>query len=79
MEKQLLDFINIGILNEIVEIGAGDELLISGLVDSMNVMRLVSFIKSEFELEVEPHEITIENFSTVNTLTKFLHTKTDVS
>lgn len=79
MEKQLLNFINIGILNEIVEIGAGDELLISGLVDSMNVMRLVSFIKSEFGLEVAPHEITIENFSSVNNLTQFLNAKTSAS
>ena len=75
MEKQLLKFINTSILNEMVEISADDELLISGLVDSMNVMRLVSFVKSEFKLEIAPHEITIENFSSVKRLSIFLDTK----
>ena len=75
MEKQLLKFIYTSILNEMVEIDADDELLVSGLVDSMNVMRLVSFVKSEFKLDIAPHEITIENFSSVRKLSLFLDAK----
>ena len=75
MEQRILNFINTSILNEIVEITADDELLVSGLVDSMSVMRLVSFVKNEFDLDVAPHEITIENFSSVNRLVQLLNTK----
>lgn len=75
MEKQLLKFIKTSILNEMVEIDADDELLVSGLVDSMNVMRLVSFVKNEFKLDIAPHEITIENFSSVRKLSLFLDAK----
>ena len=75
MEEQILSFINKSILNEVVEIGIDDELLVSGLVDSMNVMRLVSFIKNDFKLDIEAHEVTIENFSSVRKLTQFLNAK----
>lgn len=77
MEKQLLNFINTSILNGVLEVSAADELLVSGLVDSMNVMRLVGFINSEFNLPVAPHEITIENFSTVKQIVKLLDSKSN--
>lgn len=79
MEEQLLKYINNSILNGMVEIDADDELLISGLVDSMNVMRLVGFVKSEFDLDIAPHEITIENFSSVRKLSSLLDAKKNES
>ena len=49
-----------------------DELLISGLIDSLGIMLLVSFIAEQFDYEVPPHDVTIENFSTIQILTNYL-------
>ena len=49
-----------------------DDLLVSGLLDSMAVMRLVGFIESEFDMSISPGDVVIENFQTVNAIVKFI-------
>lgn len=39
--------------------------LLDGLVDSMGLMRLVSFLEEEFEIQIDDLDITEENFRTV--------------
>ena len=38
-----------------------DELLEDGLVDSLGVMRLISFIESEFGYAVPPEDVTVDS------------------
>jgi acyl carrier protein len=54
------------------DIGAEDSFLETGVVDSMGVMELVGFIQSEFGIEVEQHEITVENFDSIRRLADFV-------
>jgi acyl carrier protein len=46
-----------------------------GLIDSMGVMELVSFVQSEFGLKVEPQELTPEHFDSVNKLAAYIGRK----
>ena len=43
-----------------------DNLLLSGIIDSLGVMQLVAYLQSESDIKVEPREITLKNFKTVN-------------
>ena len=43
----------------------GDSLLTKGVIDSLGVMELVEFIGGEFGVEVDPSEITEENFGSL--------------
>ena len=48
------------------------ELLISGILDSLGVMQLVTFISNTFSYSVPPGDITIENFGSVSTLSTYI-------
>ena len=49
-----------------------DDLLLSGLVDSMGIMRLVSFIEDESGQSVPPEDVIIDNFSSIATITGYV-------
>lgn len=52
--------------------GADDDLLGSGLVDSLGVMRLVRFVEERYGVAVPPADVTIENFNTARTIASYL-------
>ena len=55
-----------------IELVPEDDLLGSGLLDSMGVMRLVSFLEESFQVKIPPEDIIIENFINVNAITKYV-------
>lgn len=55
-----------------LDIQAEDDLLGSGLVESMSMMRLIQFIEEEYDFKVTPQEMTIENFMTVDAMVKYI-------
>lgn len=79
MEQQLLTFINEDILADQadVTVGGDDELLVEGYIDSLGVMRLVSFIEERFGIAVPPQDITIENFRSVSVLSGYLQRRAE--
>jgi acyl carrier protein len=54
---------------------ADDNLLTSGLIDSLGIIRLVNFIEDAFDIEVRPEDITIENFRTIHVIAEYLETR----
>lgn len=52
-----------------------DDLLGSGVLDSLGVMQLVWFIGREFETDVPPEDVTIENFQSVAKIEAYLEAK----
>ncbi|MGB5833943.1 MAG: acyl carrier protein [Thiohalocapsa sp.] len=63
------------IVNELLsgrEVGDQEDLLLSGLVESIGVMRLVVFMEQKFGVQIAPQDITIENFANVNAICLYL-------
>lgn len=58
--------------NQDLEVGMEEDLLGSGLVESMGMMRLVEFVEETFEIKVEPKDMTIDNFITVKAIVDFV-------
>jgi acyl carrier protein len=58
-----------------MDIGEQDDLLLSGLVDSMGVMRLVAFIEEETGLKVSPEDIVIEHFVNIEAIVRYLEAR----
>ena len=52
-----------------------DALLASGIIDSLGVLDLVSFIESEFKVAVCDDDLTPENFQTIDRMTAFVERK----
>ncbi len=55
-----------------VSLAEDDDLLTTGLIDSLGIMRLVAFIEETFEKKIPYEDITIENFRSVRTLVNYL-------
>lgn len=49
-----------------------EDLLGSGILDSLGMMRLIAFIEEEFDYKVPPEDMVIENFMTVENITNYL-------
>lgn len=46
-------------------IDPGESLVESGLIDSAEVLNLVAFLEETFDLELDPADITLRNFDSV--------------
>ena len=53
-------------------IEADENLLLSGLLDSLGVMSLVTFIEQQFQIAVPFEDVTIENFASLTTMTAYI-------
>lgn len=71
MRQQLREFIQDELLDG-TSISDDQNLLVSGLVDSMGMMRLIAFIDQQLEIAVPPEDVTIENFTTVDQIVQYL-------
>lgn len=54
---------------------ADDNLLTSGLIDSLGIMRLITYIEEQFGVEVLPEDVTIDNFRTINVIAGYLQSR----
>jgi len=75
MKSNLVTFITDQLLNNSVNIDADTELLMSGVLDSLAVMNLVSHIEKTVGKEIPPLDITLNNFSSVSAILQYLETQ----
>lgn len=57
------------------DVGEHDPLLESGIVDSMGILQFVSYIESEFGIDVDDEEIVPDNFETITDIAAFVDAK----
>lgn len=78
IQNRIIEYITKELTNEDLEDGleSNEDLLGSGILDSLGMMRLIAFIEEEFSCKILPEEMIIENFMTVEHISEFLKTKT---
>lgn len=47
-------------------------LLAGGIIDSIRIVQLISFLQKEFQVEVQLEDLTIENFESVQTIARLV-------
>jgi len=75
VSKRLLFFVEDNIdykLDQIQKITYDTELLTHGILDSMNIIKLISFIESEFALSIEPLDFGPKDIVSINSLTTYV-------
>ncbi|NNE33657.1 MAG: acyl carrier protein [Rhodothermales bacterium] len=70
--EAILRYINEDLLFGDGEALADDDLLETGLLDSIGVFGLVQFVRETYGYEVPPQDILIENFRTASTIVTYL-------
>lgn len=58
------------------ELSPSEDLLASGRVDSMGIMRLVAFLESEFDFSVPPEDLVIDNFFSIDAIARYVQRST---
>jgi acyl carrier protein len=50
-------------------LGEDDQLVESGIIDSLGVMTLLSFLEEKFMIQIPDNELTPENFASLSSIT----------
>ena len=75
MKDALKDYISEDVLDDDTSLGYDDDLLTTGLLDSIGVMRLIAFIEETFGIQVPPEDVTIDRFRSVSAIAEYLDTR----
>ena len=51
---------------------ADTDLLLTGLVDSIGVIRIVSWLEDRLAIEIDPVDVVLENFQTVGLMVDYV-------
>ncbi len=65
-------FVTEELLDEEEPVGANENLLADGMLDSLGMMRLVAYIDQELGYKVPPGDLVIENFRTIGLISDYL-------
>lgn len=58
-------------------VGAETDLVMSGLVDSLGVMMIVEWLEHRVSIEVDPADVVVEHFASVDAIVGYLRTRDD--
>lgn len=77
LKKIVTDFINEEFLYDKLDIKITDDLNIieQGILDSMDIFRLIQFIEEKINIILEPDEMVQTNFQSVNDIVSFIQSK----
>ena len=56
-------------------VGDGTDLLLSGLVDSLGVVMISDWIQEQLEINIDPVDIVLENFQTVDAMVAYVESR----
>ncbi|MEZ4678320.1 MAG: acyl carrier protein [Caldilineaceae bacterium] len=51
------------------------ELIERGVIDSMGMLRVVTFLEEKFAIVMEPEDMTLENFATIDAIATYVMSK----
>ena len=74
MQKIIIDYIENDLLSGQgdIKLTADEDLLTTGLIDSLGIMKLLAFLEETFKVKVPAEDMTIENFMTVDLMTNYM-------
>ena len=50
-------------------------LITTGILDSIAVLKIVTFLENQFRITIEPHEAVVENLNTLSAIERFVTSK----
>ena len=56
-------------------IGIDDSLIEAGIIDSLGILKLITFLEREFSIRVKDEEVLPENFENIRAISSFIDKK----
>ena len=74
MSEEIIQYIETELLSSRGEITitADEDLLTSGLLQSLSIMKLIHFIETKYNVKVPPEDMVIEHFISVDAIEEYL-------
>jgi acyl carrier protein len=72
IQKELRQYIGSELGRDVSGVADSESLLEAGVIDSMGVLELVSFIEKQYRIAVSEDEMMPENFDTVDAIAAFI-------
>lgn len=69
-------FITSDLARDAADVLPDTELLLEGIVDSLGLVRLVEWIETSQDIEIDPADLVFENFSTPAVIAEFVNSLT---
>lgn len=57
------------------ELSTDEDILSTGIIDSMGAMQLINFIENKFEVKIPPEDMVIENFITIDAMENYIENR----
>jgi acyl carrier protein len=73
VEKFLLDEIASGLGKK--ELGQDENLLEQGIIDSLGILKLVTYLEDEYHIRISDEDIVPENFQSISDMVEFIRVK----
>lgn len=71
--EEILELLKVKIMqDEDLDIEMGEDLLTSGTLDSMALIRLVAAIEEKYAIKIPPTDLVIENFMTISAMEEYV-------
>lgn len=72
-EQMLIEFIKQDLLKgRVANLSAEDDLLDSGILNSLGILQLVAFVDERMGIQVPDEDVVYENFQSISALTTYL-------
>ena len=68
-------FVTTELLRDNRNLSVDDDLIIAGLVDSLGVMRLISYVEQQFNIYVPPEDVTTEHFRSISAIAGYIESR----
>ena len=75
MKEKILRYIEDNLLESTTKIKSDDDLLNTGLVDSIGVVKLIAYLEGEFDVSIPPEDMVIEHFVSIDAIEKYLSSR----
>ncbi|HLE16993.1 MAG TPA: acyl carrier protein [Syntrophales bacterium] len=76
----IMEFIKNQLVREktMKNIGRGDDLIESGIIDSLGILKLLEFLESKFSIHIADEELIPENFHSIESIESFISRKKNI-
>jgi acyl carrier protein len=51
----------------------GQNLVEAGIIDSLGILMLISYIEGQFDVQVQPEDVVMENFCSIEAIKKLIN------
>lgn len=75
IKKTIYDYLLENIIKDVTKIEDDQQLIDSGLIDSISIVNVILFMESQFKIAFTEDDLTPENFETLNSMVHIVELK----